>query len=114
MGAEQFVEFGSGKTMQDAFEKVREQALWEFGHGGYSGTIAEKGSVREIKMKIPQAMIDARDGDLISAADDFAYYLMDIGIEDPSPNHWWDDKWGPCAGFHVKDDMYCFFGWASS
>lgn len=108
MGAEQFVEFGRGKNMQEAFEKVHEQALYEYGHGGYSGSIAEKGSVRAINMPVPQPMIDARDGDIIQAAEDFAYYCMD------NEDKWWDDKWGPSAGFHVKDDIYCFFGWASS
>ena len=108
MGAEQFVEYGSGVDIQDAFYKVVEQALWEFGHGGYSGTIAEKGECRELKMSVPQPMIDSRDGDIIQASEDFAYYCLD------EEDKWWDDKWGPCAGFHVKDDLYCFFGWASS
>lgn len=114
MGAEQYCEFGKGKTMSEAFVAVVEQALYEHGHGGYSGTIAEKGSVRDINMKVPEPMIKARKGDVVQAAEDFAYYLMEEAIDDPEKNVWWDDKWGPSAGFHVEGDIYCFFGWASS
>ena len=105
MGAEQYVEFGEGVSIQDAFVKVVEQALYEYGHSGYSGTIAEKGQCRELKGKFKPA-VDEKD--IIQAAEDFAYHCMD------DYDAWWDDKWGPSAGFHVKDDLYCFFGWASS
>ena len=33
-----------GKDANDAFWKAVEQAKYEYGHGGYSGTIAEKDS----------------------------------------------------------------------
>jgi hypothetical protein len=41
MGAADFTNIQSGKTMADAFRTAAEQAAWEHGHG-YSGTIAEK------------------------------------------------------------------------
>jgi len=43
MGADSFEDYGSGATVAEAFHAVVERALWEHGHGGYSGTIAEKG-----------------------------------------------------------------------
>lgn len=43
MGACDFTTVGVGKTPQEAFNKAHEAAQWEYGHGGYSGTIAEKG-----------------------------------------------------------------------
>jgi hypothetical protein len=42
MGASQFIDLGKGKSIEDAFRKAVEDAKWEFGHGGYTGTIAEK------------------------------------------------------------------------
>lgn len=44
MGANQFEQVGRGKTAKEAFSAAREQAQWEHGHGGYSGTLAEKDS----------------------------------------------------------------------
>jgi hypothetical protein len=107
MGAEQYVDIGRGKDMVDAFWKVVEASLYENGHGGYTGTIAEKGSVREIKVTVPQEYIDKHDGDLVWASEDYAWELI-------NEDGFWDDKWGPSAGFHIKDDIYCFFGLASS
>jgi hypothetical protein len=42
MGAETFETFGYGKTAQEAFSVARKDAQYEHGHGGYTGTIAEK------------------------------------------------------------------------
>lgn len=44
MGATTFSTYGYGKTAQDAFRQAVEQAQWDYGHGGYTGTIAEKHS----------------------------------------------------------------------
>lgn len=43
MGACDFVTEGVGKDPVDAFTTAVKEARWEFGHGGYTGTIAEKG-----------------------------------------------------------------------
>lgn len=42
MGSTTFYTLAHGKTPNDAFRAAREQACYEHGHGGYSGTIAEK------------------------------------------------------------------------
>ena len=42
MGASQFITVAKGRTAEDAFRAAREEALYEDGHGGYTGTIAEK------------------------------------------------------------------------
>ncbi len=44
MGACDFTATAWGKTAAEAFIRARDHAQWEHGHGGYSGTIAEKGS----------------------------------------------------------------------
>jgi hypothetical protein len=45
MGACNFSNLGSGPDVRAAFRSRVEQAQWEHGHGGYSGTIAEKHDV---------------------------------------------------------------------
>jgi hypothetical protein len=42
MGAHYFATAAWGKTPQAAFQAAQERARWEHGHGGYTGTIAEK------------------------------------------------------------------------
>lgn len=42
MGAWEFYTIALGRNLEDAFTAAQEQARWEHGHGGYSGTIAEK------------------------------------------------------------------------
>ena len=44
MGAVVFYTLGIGKTPQEAFAQLREEARYEYGHGGYTGTIANKDS----------------------------------------------------------------------
>ena len=42
MGATTFFNIGKGATAQEAFDRLHQQALYQHGHGGYTGTIAEK------------------------------------------------------------------------
>jgi hypothetical protein len=42
MGACDFIDYGFGKTAQEAFVACADEAAYEYGHGGYTGTIAEK------------------------------------------------------------------------
>ena len=103
MGAEQFSARASGRTAQEAFGRAVQEAQYEHGHGGYTGTIAEKS---KFKMLAPNAGESPKDC-IRRCLDD------DAG--------WWNDKWGPAAcvelGPNPKvpgENLYCFFGWASS
>lgn len=102
MGAEQFIHPASGKNAKEAFNNAVEDAAWECGHGGYTGTIAEKG---DFVMCSKQVFASAEE------AENFASKLLDDCDERI------DDKWGPagCVAFKNKDETrYLFFGWASS
>lgn len=44
MGAVEFEAIGIGRDAREAFIKAVEDAQWEYGHGGYTGSIAEKPS----------------------------------------------------------------------
>ena len=43
MGADTFYQTGEGKGALDAFNRAHDDAAYEYGHGGYTGTLAEKG-----------------------------------------------------------------------
>lgn len=42
MGASDFIDYGIGKTADEAFSNAVQQARYDYGHAGYTGTIAEK------------------------------------------------------------------------
>jgi hypothetical protein len=102
MGACDFWHKETGGTPTEAFRKAVDSASWEHGHGGYTGTIAEKSEF--ILLEVPKDVKPA----------DYAQKLMD---EDDKRIA---DKWGPagcvCLGpskSDPKQKAYLFFGYAS-
>lgn len=114
MGAEQFFvrKVGQYRDSREAFFEAVKEAQYEYGHGGYTGTIAEK---KEFKI------IETPKG---KNPYEFAKECYDS-------NGWWDNKWGPAACVEVKGiylqkmrgerwkgkrnfKVFYFFGWASS
>jgi hypothetical protein len=95
MGAQQFKAEGTGITAQEAFSDAVDRARYLHGHGGYTGSLAEKSSFVVLKPgdEDPKAFVDR---------------LMDEGDERI------DDKWGPAGCVKIADETYLFFGWASS
>lgn len=98
MGAQTFCISAQGATAQAAFHQARNDAAYEHGHGGYSGSIAEKDSI--VMIDVPAD----RTGDVWG----YAQELIDDG--DPRI----DDKWGPAGCIDQGQGNYVFFGWASS
>lgn len=103
MGAYEFEVKAYGKNAQEAFNSAVSDAQYEFGHGGYSGTIAEKHDF--VMIPLPEGKDpDEYVGELFANGDDRI-----------------DDKWGPagCIDLGVRSEepklsRYLFFGWASS
>lgn len=100
MGAAWFLEIGKGLTAKEVFNTLKEQALYDHGHGGYTGSIAEKSSFKVVP--IPEGM-NPRGGRFESEATAFLENNPEL-----------DDKWGPAVCFDLGDGEYAFFGWASS
>ena len=96
MGGCTFGDLGRGKTAQEAFDDAHGQACYDYGHAGYTGTLAEKSSFVEI---------DCPEG---VTPEDYGEQLID----DNDPRI--DDKWGPAGCIKVEEGKYYFFGWASS
>ena len=103
MGANTFVNSTSAKDAKTAFDSLVRQAQYEDGHGGYTGTIAEKRSFTMIPLPAGKE-IKSYINELIAAGDRRI-----------------DDKWGPAGCIDAGPDpktpgnrIFVFFGWASS
>jgi hypothetical protein len=101
MGANTFYTHSIGKTAKAAFIEAVRSARYDYGHAGYTGTIAEKNGF--VIIPVPE------DED----AEDYACRL--IAKNDPRI----DDKWGPAGCIDVGpsnngEREFLFFGWASS
>lgn len=107
MGATEFMARAEGVDATSAFRAAREEAAWEHGHGGYTGTIAEKQTFAMIRVPDVVGLPTA------AAAVAYARHLID---EDDRRIR---DKWGPAGCIEYVNDVapgkraFLFFGWAS-
>jgi hypothetical protein len=95
MGAHQFTHKAYGANANEAFMQARKEAQYRHGHGGYTGTIAEK---HDFEMIDPEGQ-------------DPNQFIANL------PDEAWDqvdDKWGPAGCVDLHNGLYFFFGWASS
>lgn len=95
MGAEYFQVKATGATIDEAFRKAVDEARYNYGHAGYTGTIAEKSSYTLHRNLMGLA------------PDQFISYILDAD-EDAC------DKWGPANAIEVAPNTWVFFGYASS
>jgi hypothetical protein len=111
MGADNFTNVLIGKDLGKAFAEAQRQAAWEHGHGGYTGTIAEKPGFTNLG-PLPARMSVDRLEELIFAQFEHHYQVenhREFGGrkpgKNPVPEQWrafvtkaagiYDDKWGP-------------------
>ena len=137
MGATTFDTYGVGKTLRQAFDSQVQEAAYMYGHGGYTGTIAEKDSVVDLtsyfdglrisdkmRIKVASAALGCYDGEL----DDWtkkqvpSKYHSIVSKISKAVN----DKWGPAGAIELNGTIaknlkkgtrgkkaYIIFGWAS-
>lgn len=102
MGANTFSDVVIAKNAQEAFRQAVEEAQYDHGHAGYTGTIAEKHDFR---------MISCPAG---VEPSEFAHDAINYGLgddEEKSPHDVAlriahdivDDKWGPAGCIDVTD-----------
>jgi len=100
MGAQEFFTVAAGNTAREAFKKAVEDAQYLHGHGGYTGTIAEKTSFKLIR--VPTRQDPFKYAELLVDEGNFGKYdsagCIHLGVR--------GDKEGL--------DQYLFFGWAAS
>ena len=92
MGAMTFEDLARGKSAKLAFSAAVEQAAYEHGHGGYTGTLAEK---HQFEIVEPTREID--QSNLESDALALAEEMRKAGYG--------DDKWGPAMCLVVKEPV---------
>jgi hypothetical protein len=114
MGATTFITTARGTDTLDAYDVAVAQAQHDHGHGGYTGTIAEKDGF--IVVESPQGV----DGVyLVDAIDDCesgpSERLIDLlgPVEAKRVFGIYDDKWGPAVAVQTEVDEWTFLGWAS-
>ncbi len=84
------------ESAADAFGEVRREARHDYGHSGYTGTVAEK-----------ESFVIICSAETFEIAEQIADELMtnnDTRIR---------KKWGPAGCITVGRGGYLFFGWAS-
>jgi len=99
MGGTTFMVHGEGAEAAIVFDELVRQAQWEHGHGGYTGTIAEKDEF--VMIPLPDILKNRAKTSFIKYAESL------IAEEDERI----DDKDGP-AGCFKTDTGFLFFGWA--
>jgi len=95
MGAQVFTTTAKGSDARNAFIGAVREAQYECGHGGYTGTIAEKDGFTVIPLEEGREPYEYA-GELIDECDRRV-----------------NDKWGPAGCFELGEGRYLFFGWAS-
>jgi hypothetical protein len=95
MGSAVFLTAQRGDNAEEAFFEAVRRAKYDYGHAGYTGTIAEKDAY--VVIPLPEG----------EDAIEFANRL----IEDYDPRI--DDKWGPAGCIPLNPTEFLFFGWAS-
>tara|TARA_R110002020_G_scaffold38397_2_gene115470 strand:+ start:406 stop:687 length:282 start_codon:yes stop_codon:yes gene_type:complete len=92
MGAVDFTHVAKGNTASEAFDSAVQEASYNYGHAGYTGTIAEKSGFE---------MKTVPEGETI---EDF----INRTLED-------NDKWGNafCIKSQKSENKYIFYGFAS-
>lgn len=100
MGATNFITFGIGKTAEDAFAALVHEAMYEYGHDPYNGTISTTSLSRRAPKVIRKRFTE-------KAVDD-AYKVADA------------DGWGEKRESRAIDcgatkggHMWAFYGWAA-
>ncbi len=116
MGAVDFTHHAAGESMTHAFHLAQEEARYDFGHSGYTGTIAEKESFRRVTL--PKDVSYDEVLNLITALpsdDSFAKLEKLFGWREASMIvNTYEDKWGPCIGIEFPPGHFVFAGYASS
>jgi hypothetical protein len=103
MGADTFRVTARAKTANEAFDMLYDQAKYDHGHAGYTGTIAEKPGFRIFET--PEGMTPKEFIQAIKS-DKFAY--------DEKVMEYYDDKWAPAVCVQIEEDLWTFLGCASS
>jgi len=114
MGAEEFEHAARGKTMSDAFDSAVREAQYNYGHSGYTGTIAEKDGYIDFGELSTLTVGELLDWIYDGCPEDVKHIPWDLRDKAGAIIDTFNDKWGAACGFTISPDEYLFTGLASS
>ncbi len=122
MGAEAFESHADGATVAKAFDTAVTDAQYDYGHAGYTGTIAEKQGYYVIQLPLNYTHDDLIDGMERAAYGDeitpaWAAFIKAQGTQAAErAASIYNDKWGQCIAMRMQGhpNRWCFAGYASS
>lgn len=123
MGAELFRTRAAGDTLAAAFAAAVDQARYEHGHGGYTGTIAEKNDV--VEAAVPAGVDAPTFAAMVYSALDYLEGWQEVhearadlpaavvaAVKRAAVAG--DDKWGPAVAIPLAPGRWSIMGWASA
>jgi len=124
MGASTFWDTATGKTLEEAYDKAVQSALFEYGHDSYNGTISTTRGVIDITRYLKGFQSGGRNK-IANAA--FGYhmhkeYLPALKLspaQKKAAQRAFDShggrvhKWGACVAWQTGKNKWRFFGWAA-
>lgn len=94
-------------SFEHAHEVLMEEAFYEYGHRGYTGTIAEKPEFKVFTLKEEYRALPDKFFTNLNFRDADEYFI------EPGACDIYYDKWGPSVAIETKDS-YIFTGYASN
>jgi hypothetical protein len=111
MGGEYYYVTSIGASAQEAFNKAVADARYQHGHGGYTGTIAEKNEF----IVLDDNYIFSKSQEIKDLYANFKSAVRGRADIASELDDWLGgSKWGPAWCIQIKDNTWAFFGWASS
>ena len=101
MGACNFIEFGKGMTVREAFNALVAEAEWEYGHDPYNGTISTTWLV---------------DNDRFRVAEEWSEEARVAAEAVAERNDWGkkrESRYIDCGACGDGQRMWAFYGWAA-
>lgn len=116
MGGMSFDCYGEGATVKAAYNNAVNNAYYDYGHAGYTGTIAEKDGFVLFELPSPGVSADAVADAAMEAYSDVSR-LTHLGYDETTATKIRDvygDKWGPAVALPYGEGKWFFCGIASS
>jgi hypothetical protein len=117
MSSREFTHIACGTTAKRAFNAAVKQALYNYGHNGYTGTIAEKSEEGFIMFPLPKKNKNEKNQEVnrLIRAKDYANTLMGTDPNAESSCYRISSKYDPAGCIEItKGKTYLFFGFAQT
>lgn len=114
MGGQSFFNIGVGKNPDEVFRNLSDEAQYQHGHGGYTGTIAEKPGFQLLSPPRGVAALDMAKWVATYVSPEYRNEPWNKGWKKEYPdaleaevrraNQVWSDKWGPALAYEIKGE----------